>query len=209
DNIRAAFAWAVTAGETEVALRFAGALVRFWSTRGLMREGRGRLAEALAAAGSVALAILAKAHFASGYAALGEGDFREARLDFERSRELASEASDERAEGAALAQLAWLAMAAGEAESARELAGQSAALALARAVKDTWISSLALGNLARVRLCAADDPALARQLLAEALWLARERNDRRIAAEWIGTLAAERALEGRTADAARFCACAE
>ena len=76
-------------------------------------------------------------------------------------------------------------------------------------MKDTWISSLALGNLARVRLCAADDPALARQLLAEALWLARERNDRRIAAEWIGTLAAARALEGRTADAARFCACAE
>ena len=31
------------------ALRMAGALVRFWSTRGLMREGRARLAEALAA----------------------------------------------------------------------------------------------------------------------------------------------------------------
>ena len=43
DNIRAAVAWAVAAGEVELALRLAGALVRFWSTRGLMREGRARL----------------------------------------------------------------------------------------------------------------------------------------------------------------------
>ena len=129
DNIRAAFAWATGAGEVEVALRLAGALVRFWSTRGLMREGRVRLAEALAAPGSVAPATLAKAHFAAGYAAVGEGDFPQARADFELSLEHARAASDERAEGAALAQLAWLAMAAGEGDRARELAEQSAELA--------------------------------------------------------------------------------
>src|SRR5207247_5091378 len=116
DNIRAAFTWATGAGEVEIALRLAGALVRFWSTRGLMREGRSRLAEALAAPGSVAPATLAKAHFAAGYAAVGEGDFPAARADFERSLEHAREAGDERAEGAAMAQLAWLAMAEGDAE---------------------------------------------------------------------------------------------
>ena len=129
DNVRAALAWATSAGETELALRLAGALVRFWSSRGLMREGRGRLAEALAAADGVAPAIIAKARFAAGYAALGEGDLREARAEFERSHELARAAADGRAEGAALAQLAWLSMAAGEPDAARELAEQSTDLA--------------------------------------------------------------------------------
>src|SRR5581483_7945708 len=85
DNIRNALAWATGVGETELALKLAGSLVRFWSSRGLMREGRGRLAEALGTAESVPPAIVAKARFAAGYAALGEGDLREARVEFERS----------------------------------------------------------------------------------------------------------------------------
>jgi predicted ATPase len=287
DNIRAALAWTTSAGEFESALRLAGALVRFWSTRGHMREGRGRLAEALVAPGSVAPATLAKAYFASGYAALGEGDFREARAEFERSLEQARAAGDERAEGAALAQLAWLSMAGGEAEEARKLAEQSSqlaertgdkltasgaattladlaiaagehdeaislyerglalrralgdkrlvanslvglaraellqgdyeratallqeALTLARQVKDTWIISLALGNLARVRLCSNDDLGRARELLAEALRLARDRNDRRVSAEWVQALAAICALEGQSAEASQLSACSE
>ena len=287
DNIRAAITWAVGAGEVELALRLAGALVRFWSTRGLMREGRARLAEALAAPGSVEPATLAKAHFAAGYAAVGEGDFLAARTDFERSLELAREAADERAEGAALAQLAWLASVRGEPERARELAEQSAelaermgdkltasgaattladlasvagdqdeaivlyerglalrralgdkrlvanslvgqgraqllkgdyeratallgeALVLARQVKDTWIISVALGNLGRVELFADGDPRQARTLLAEALQLARDRNDRRGSAQWAQALAAACALERRPADASQLCACAE
>ena len=286
DNIRAALAWATAAGETELALRMAGALVRFWSTRGLMREGRARLAEALAASDGVSPAILAKAYFAAGYAALGEGDFREARADFERSLEQARAASDGQAEGAALAQIAWVAMAGGEAEEARSLAEQASALAeqagdnlvasgaattladvalaegklddaielfergltlrrglgdrrlianslvglgrayllrgdydqaaalfeeslgLAREVKDTWIISVALGHLARERLLAAGDTAKARELMTEALRLARDRNDRRLAAEWVQTLAVACALEGSRVDATHFAASA-
>jgi predicted ATPase len=287
DNIRAALAWATTAGEVELALRLAGALVRFWSTRGLMREGRGRLAEALAAPGSVAPATLAKAHFAAGYAAVGEGDFLQARTDFELSLEHAQKASDERAEGSALAQLAWLAMAGGDADRARTLAEQSAelaeraddkltasgavttladlavadgnreeaiqlyerglglrralgdqrlvanslvglgraellqgdypratalleeALTIARRVKDTWVASVALGNLARVLLSSDSDRVRAGSLLAEGLRLARDRNDRRLTAEWAQALAAACALEGRPEEAGRLCACAE
>jgi predicted ATPase len=287
DNIRAALAWATSVGEFEFALRFAGSLFRFWSARGLMREARSRLAEALAAPGSVAPATLAKGYFASGYSALGEGDFREARAEFERSLEQARAAADERAEGAALAQLAWLSMAGGEAEQARQLAEQASQLAektgdkltasgaattladlaiaagnrdeaiglyerglalrralgdkrlvanslvglaraellqgdyeratallqesltLAHQVKDTWITSLALGNLARVRLCASDDLGRARELLAEALRLARDRNDRRGSAEWVQVLAAICAVDGRSVDASRLSACAE
>ena len=286
DNIRAALAWATATGEIELALRMAGALVRFWSTRGLMREGRARLAEALAGPDAVSPAILAKAYFAAGYAALGEGDFREARADFERSLEQARAASDGQAEGAALAQIAWVAMAGGEAEEARSLAEQASALAeqagdnlvasgaattladvalaegklddaielfergltlrrglgdrrlianslvglgrayllrgdydqaaalfeealgLAREVKDTWIISVALGHLARERLLAAGDTAKARELITEALRLARDRNDRRLAAEWVQTLAVACALEGSRPDAVRFAASA-
>jgi predicted ATPase len=179
DNIRAAFTWATGAGEVDVALRLAGALVRFWSTRGLMREGRGRLAEALAAPGSVAPATLAKAYFAAGYAAVGEGDFQQARADFELSLEHAKKASDDRAEGAALAQLAWLAMAAGEGDRARELAEQSAELS--ERAGDKLTTSGAVTTLAD--LAVADgkgDEAI--QLYERGLGLRRALGDQRLVA---------------------------
>ena len=116
DNIRAALSWTIASGEIELGLQLAGALVRFWSTRGLMGEGRRWLGEALAASEGVTPGTLAKAHFASGYAALGEGDFVPAKEAFERSLELAQEVGDSSAEAAALAQLAWLAMSAGQYE---------------------------------------------------------------------------------------------
>ncbi len=179
DNIRAAITWAVGAGEVELALRMAGALVRFWSTRGLMREGRARLAEALAAPGSVEPATLAKAHFAAGYAAVGEGDFLAARSDFERSLELAREAADERAEGAALAQLAWLASVGGEPERARELAEQSAELA--ERVGDKLTASGAATTLADLAAAAGDrDEAIA--LYERGLALRRALGDKRLVA---------------------------
>ena len=287
DNIRAALAWSFESRQVELGLRLAGALVRFWSTRGLMREGRGRLADALdAAGGSVAPASLAKAYFAAGFAAVGQGDFLQARTDFELSLEHARKAADEKAEGSALAQLAWLAMASGD-DRARELAESSAelaehagdkltasgavttladlavadgkgeeaiqlyerglglrralgdqrlvanslvglgraqmlqgdypratalleeALTLARRVKDTWVASVALGNLARVLLCADGDRGRAGVLLAEGMRLARDRNDRRLTAEWAQALAAARALEGRPGEAGRLSACAD
>jgi hypothetical protein len=76
-------------------------------------------------------------------------------------------------------------------------------------VKDTWIISVALGNLGRVQLFAGGKPRRAFSLLAEGLRLARERNDRRVSAEWAQALAAAFAVEGRSQDALRLCACAE
>src|SRR5581483_2280281 len=174
DNVRAALAWAVGAGERELALRFVGALVRFWSTRGLLEEGRRALAEALAVPGDVEPAILAKAYFAAGYTALGEGDFDAARADFERSLETA----DDRGRGAALAQLAWLAMAARD-ERARELAEQS--LALAEAADDKLTQSGAVGTLAEVAAAAGDYDESAR-LFEHGLELRRALGDKRLVA---------------------------
>src|SRR5579862_1632693 len=174
DNVRAALAWAVGAGEAELALRLAGALVRFWSTRGLLEEGRRSLADALAVGGEVKPAILAKAYFAAGYTALGEGDFAAAKEEFERS--LA--AADDRGRGAALAQLAWLAMAAHD-ERARELAGRS--LELAEAADDKLTQSGALGTLAELAT-AAGEYAEAAVLFDRGLELRRALGDKRLVA---------------------------
>lgn len=49
DNLRAAFDWLESAGETQLALRLVSALWRFWNMRGHLTEGRRRLEGALAA----------------------------------------------------------------------------------------------------------------------------------------------------------------
>jgi predicted ATPase len=51
DNLRAALAWVLEREEGERGLRFAGALWRFWYTRGYLSEGIGWLEQALAKGG--------------------------------------------------------------------------------------------------------------------------------------------------------------
>ena len=179
DNIRAALSWTIASGEIELGLQLAGALVRFWSTRGLMGEGRRWLGEALAASEGVTPDTLAKAYFASGYAALGEGDFVPAKEAFERSLELAQEVGDSSAEAAALAQLAWLAMSAGQYEEASELAGKSTELATAAGDKLT--ASGALSTLAEIA-AANDDYTEAIGLFERGLALRRGLGDKRLTA---------------------------
>ncbi len=80
DNLRAALRWAETTGEPEIGLRLAGALMRFWFTRGHLREGREALERGLATAGSggVPPRVRAKAVLGFGFLALHLGDFDQA-----------------------------------------------------------------------------------------------------------------------------------
>jgi predicted ATPase/RsiW-degrading membrane proteinase PrsW (M82 family) len=174
-NIRAALGWSSHAGELELGLRLAGALVRFWSARGLMAEGRRWLADALAAEGDVAPAVRAKAFFAAGYAALGLGDFADARERFESCLAFSADLGDERLEASALAQLAWISNATGDRDLAVENAGR--ALDLARVHDDKVTASGALNVLAD----AAGDGE-SKQLFEEALALRRELGDERLIA---------------------------
>lgn len=178
-NIRAALAWSSDHGEFEPGLRIAGALVRFWSARGLMAEGRRWLGAALGADdGDVPRSVRAKALFAAGYAALGLGDFADAREQFEACMALASELENRELHGAALAQLAWVAMAEGRSDEARALADTS--LRLARPAGDRVTASGALNVLGE--LAWRDGNGQATELFEEGLALRRELGDDRLVA---------------------------
>jgi predicted ATPase len=84
DNLRVALDRLAGAGETQLVLRLAGALWRFWTTRGPHTEGMGRLDQALARDGSAAAA---RASALTGAVALAV-DVKE----FERGRRYADEA---------------------------------------------------------------------------------------------------------------------
>ncbi len=199
DNIRAALAWSFESGQVELGLRLAGALVRFWSIRGLMTEGRRWLTEALAASEGVAPAVLAKAYFAAGFAALGQGDYPQAKPFFEQSLELAREAEETRLEAQALQQIGWLVMTRGEYEEAREFAGR--ALELARTIGDKLVQSGSLNILAELSAGEGDD-ATANELYEQSLALRRELGDKRLIANSVLTLGRAELTRGDYASAA-------
>lgn len=204
DNIRAALAWSVESGQIELGLRLAGSLVRFWSVRGLMSEGRRWLAEALEAGEGVQPAVLAKGYFAAGFAALGQGDYAEAKPLFERSLLLAREAGNTRIEAQALQQIGWLVLAAGtykvaHAERARELAGK--ALELAGDLDDKVVQSGALNILAELAAEEGNE-ASANELYERSLALRRELGDKRLIANSVLTLGCAELSRGNTAHAA-------
>jgi predicted ATPase len=174
-NLRAALSWSLESGDVESGLRIAGALVRFWSVRGQMSEGRLWLEEALQASG-VDPAVRAKAVYAAGYAALGQGDYAEASTGFEEGLALYRQLGDTSGIARSLAQLGWLLAARGELERATVLSEES--LVLAREAGDKATSSVALANLAETA-SAQSDYARATQLFEESLNLRRELQDRR------------------------------
>ena len=235
DNIRAALAWATGAGEVEIALRLAGALVRFWSTRGPDARGPRPACRSARRPGLGRARGSRKGAFRGGVRGGRRGRlppgadrlrgepracaerpptngpkarrspssrgwrWRAATTGHESSpsprAELAERAGDKLTASGAVTTLADLAVADGKREEAiqlyeRGLALRRAlgdqrlvanslvglgraqllqgdypratalleeALTLARRVKDTWVASVALGNLARVLLCADGD----------------------------------------------------
>ena len=175
-NVRAALDWSLESGRLEPGLRIAGALTRFWSIRGHLTEGRRWLEQALAHASIVEPSVRARARYASGYAALGQGDYAQAAERFGEALALYRELGDDRGVAVALAQQGWLLVARGDLDRATELSDES--LAMARALDDRRTASVALSNLAEVAV-ASDDLARATELYDQALTLRREVGDRR------------------------------
>jgi tetratricopeptide (TPR) repeat protein len=163
-----------------------------------MTEGRRWLTDALTATSGVDVRTLAKAYFAAGYAALGQGDYAQAKPHFEESLTLARQAGDARAEAAALAQLAWVVMTRGayeEDHTERAVQLATKALELARGLDDRLTASGALNTLADIAAQRGDD-AGATRLYEESLALRRGLGDKRLVANSVLTLGRAELLRG-------------
>jgi len=175
-NLRSAMTWSLESGELEPGLRIAGALPRFWSSRGQVVEGHRWLTLALASSADVAPPVQAKGHFADGYAALAEGKYEHAIEKFEASLALYRELGDEAGTARCLAQLGWLLTTQGKHEQATERSLES--LELARRIEDAQTESVALTNLAD-GAAQQGEYERAIELYGESLALRRDLGDRR------------------------------
>ena len=179
DNLRAALRWARESGESEVGLRIAGALWRFWRLHGYVSEGRGWLDALLARGdtegGPTRSAAGAKALRIAGNLAFFQGDYERAWALYGDSGRLYDALGDEEGRAGTLHNLALVASVRGEDERAWALYEESLRLAR-RAEAGESVVTVALcnmGNLARQR----GEDERARALLEEGLALCRRRGD--------------------------------
>lgn len=175
DNLRAALAWSLGAGDGATAQGLVAALWRFWNWRGHAGEG-GRWAEAaLALRAGVEPALRARALNAAGLLARAHGDYATARVRLEESLALHRALGDRPRVAAAINNLANAAFDGGDWHAARALYAES--VVLLRALGDPHPLATALGNLGSVASLQGD-LATARALLEESVALHRALGDR-------------------------------
>ena len=166
DNLRAALGWAREHGKTELWLRLAGALWRYWEMRFHPREGRVWLEGALAADRGAPPAVRAMALNGVGNLTRMQGDLAQATAEFEESLALFRAAGDRLGTARALNDLANIVSERGDYAGASSMYEES--LGLAREIGDLWMETCALHNLGLTAMYTADYER-ASGLLAEAL----------------------------------------
>ncbi|MBN8999948.1 MAG: tetratricopeptide repeat protein, partial [Rhizobiales bacterium] len=176
DNIRAALGWAIAGGRAEPALRLAGALWRFWETRGHLREGDRWLAAALALGDDAPAPLRAKALNAAGNLARDLRDDTRATALHSASLALHRAIGDQVGVSKALSNLGEVARDGGRYDEARAFYEQS--LALKRQSRDDWGIALVLHNLGEVSRDSGR-VAAARDYYEQSLALKRQLGDRR------------------------------
>jgi tetratricopeptide (TPR) repeat protein len=173
DNLRVALGWAREAGQTEPALRLAGALVRFWVSRGYWAEGREWLASLLARedAAAVSAAVRALAFSSAGLLANVQGDLSQAVQWLEQGIALYHEAGDPIGAVRTVNTLAGVAFDQGDFAGAAR--GFEECVAQSRAANDAGEVARALGNLGEAYYYL-DDLKRAAACYQEALAIARQ-----------------------------------
>ena len=126
DNIRAALSWTLER-EIDLGARMAGALCRFWHTRGYLSEGRKSL-EAVASSAVVPVHVRAKALNGLGWIAEPQGDYERAHEAYTESLELYRRSNDKRGVANTLGDLGALALDRGDYEEATSLLEESLTL---------------------------------------------------------------------------------
>ena len=134
-NVRGALAWALDPAHsreprehrTELGLRLAGALGRFWGVYG-PGEGRGWLEKGLARGGAASKPALAKAFYEAGWIELFQGDYDRAIALLEEGLALFRELGDRRGVATSLVNLGFAALHLGDKERAAALRQEVEAL---------------------------------------------------------------------------------
>ncbi|HEY7034534.1 MAG TPA: tetratricopeptide repeat protein [Thermomicrobiales bacterium] len=145
DNLRAALASTIDAGDAAPALRFAAALWRFWLVRGYAGEGREWLARVLAIPNDETPSLRATALFGAGALAATQGDYTEAAAAYEAALALRRAADDGRGTAEVLCGLGHLATL--QRDAATATARFDEALAISRAAADERGAAAALTGL--------------------------------------------------------------
>ena len=148
DNIRGALQWCSESGAANLALRLAGALWRFWSTRGYVGEGLRWLEAAISSSDAPDPLVLAKALNGAANLAREQGDYDRALRLHEESLALARDHGDARAMAEGLNNLGLIALYQGQHERAQQLCEDG--LELFRTIEDKGGVAAALNNLGNV-----------------------------------------------------------
>jgi non-specific serine/threonine protein kinase len=155
ENLRTALRWAVELADSELGLRLAGAMARFWYVRGHLTEGRSWLDRVLAlpSRGANRLAR-ATALNGAGNLAWTLGDFERAERLLRKCVELQRELDNKSGLAQAVYDLAKVHIDRGNTGAARRMVGQ--ALATWRRLGDVWGTAVALNLLAELERAAGD-----------------------------------------------------
>ena len=192
DNLRAALSWALEREEGEPALRLAGALWRFWITRGYYEEGK-RWCEGALGKGERA-AAQAQVLAGLGHFALWQGDLGRAEAAAQEGLKLSKEVGIKGVIAADFLIIQGEALRTrGDNERAKELL--EAGLVLSREAEDKRCIAWSLGSLANVSSSQGDHER-AKELYEEGLALARELGGAETISAQLLSLGYEFLLEG-------------
>ncbi len=149
DNFRAALDCLTETGDAEWGLRLGTALFRFWEIREYLAEGRDRLGKLLKLAGAAApTKARARALFAAGVLAGGQGDYASADALLGESQDIARQLGDKMGVAVSLNALGVVACGRGDVATACALFEEG--LVLWRELGDQKAVARALSNLANV-----------------------------------------------------------
>jgi predicted ATPase len=174
-NFRAALEWLIETGDAQWGLRLGAALFRFWEMREHFAEGRDSLGKLLKLPGAaVPNKVRARALFAGGALASGQGDYASADALIGESLEIARQSGDKQGAAVFLNALAIIALDRGDLSVARSLFEES--LVLWRELGDQKSIARSLSNLANIVKLQGDN-AGAGSLYVEALSIFRRIGD--------------------------------